>query len=60
METLKFSVKGGDLESCGDLSGRDLLDRREDLSDRESEVWVDVLVMPDVTDVSVSPFFCGH
>ena len=28
-----------------------LLDRTEDLSDRESELWVDVPVVPDVTDV---------
>ena len=32
------------------------MDKLEDLSDRESEAWVDVPVVPDVTDVLVSPF----
>ena len=44
----------GDLESCGGLSWRDLLEKPEDWSDLEPEAWVDVLVVPDVTDVSVS------
>ena len=35
--------------------GENLLDRPEDLSDGESEVWVDVPVVPDVTDVPLSP-----
>ena len=38
-----------------DLSGRNLLDEPEDLSDRESEVWVDVAVVADVTDVLFLP-----
>ena len=52
---MKCLVKGRDLESCGDLSGEDLLDKLEDLSGRESEAWVVVLVVPDVTAVLVSP-----
>ena len=35
--------------------GEDLLDKPGDLSDRESEAGVVVLVVPDVTDVPVSP-----
>ena len=31
------------------------MDKPENLSDRESEAWVDVCVLPDVTDVLVSP-----
>ena len=31
------------------------MDKPEDLSDRESEVWVDVPVVPDVTDVTDVP-----
>ena len=38
----------GDLKCCGDLSRRDLLDKPEDLSDRESEVWVDVSMVLDI------------
>ena len=41
-------------ETCGDLSVENLVERLEDSSDRESEVWVDVPVVPDVTDVPVS------
>ena len=33
----------------------DLLDKPEDLSDRESEAWKVVSVVPEVTDVPVSP-----
>ena len=52
----RFDVvcQGRDLESCGDLSWEDLLDKLEDLSDRESEAWVAVLVVIDMTDVLVS------
>ena len=49
-----FSQRG-DLESCGDLSWEDLLDKPEDLSDRESEARVFVSAVLDVTDVPVSP-----
>ena len=31
------------------------MDKPGDLSDRESEVWVEVIVVLDVTDVLVSP-----
>ena len=55
MESFATFSQGRDLESCGDLSWEDLLDKSEDLSDRESEAWVVVPVMPDVTDVPVSP-----
>ena len=53
-EAFLFLAKGGELESCGDLSWEDLLDKPEDLSDRVSEAWVVVLVVLDVTDVLVS------
>ena len=48
-----FFRQGGDLESCGDLSWEDLLNKIEELSDLESEAWVVVLEC-DVTDVLVS------
>ena len=54
METFDIFSQGRDLESCGDLSWRDLLDKPEDLSDRESEAWVNVPVVLDVIDVLVS------
>ena len=52
--SLKMLVKGRDLESCGDLSWGDLLDEPQDLSNRESEAWADVQIVPEVTDVPVS------
>ena len=55
VEVFYIFSQGRDLESCCGLSWRDLLDKPEDLSDRESEAWVVVLVVPDVTDVLVSP-----
>ena len=54
MEPFEIFSQGRDLERCGDLSWRDLLDKPEDLFDRESEVWVGVPVVPNVTDVPVS------
>ena len=54
-EAFDFFSQGRDLESCGDLSWETFLDKPENLSDRESEAWVDVCVLPDVTDVLVSP-----
>ena len=33
------------MESCGDRFWEDLLDKPEDMSGRESEVWVDVPIM---------------
>ena len=56
METFEIFSQGRDLESCGYLSCEDLLDEPEDPSDRESEAWVVVPVVPDVTDVLVSPY----
>ena len=55
VEAFEIFSQGRDLESCGYLSCEDLLDKPEDLSDRESEAWVVVLVVLDVTDVLVSP-----
>ena len=55
VESFAIFSQGRDVESCGDLSWEDLLDKSEDLSGRESEAWVVVPVMPDVTDVLVSP-----
>ena len=54
MEAFEIFSQGEDLESCGDLSWEDLLEKTEDLSDRESEAWADVLVVLEVTDVLVS------
>ena len=51
MEAFEIFSQEGDRGSCGDLSCEDLLDKPEDLSDRELEAWVVVLVVPDVTDV---------
>ena len=51
LEFWGFFVKGEDLKSCGSLLWGDHLEKLEDLSDRESEVWVDVLVVFDVIDV---------
>ena len=53
---LKFSIKGEIwkvvvIVLCGDLSWEDLLDKLEDLSDRESEAWVVVFVVLDVADL---------
>ena len=56
VEAFEMFRQRGDLESCGDLSWADLLDKLEDLSDRESQARVFVPVVPDVTDVPVSPF----
>ena len=50
---LRFFSQGRDLESCGDLYWADILEKPEGLSDRESEAWVIVLVVLDVTDVLV-------
>ena len=43
------------MESCGDISTEDILDNLEDLSDCEPDSCAHVRVMPDVTDVLVSP-----
>ena len=44
-----------DLESCGDLSWRDLVEKHEDLSDCESDSCAHVRVVLVVIDVLVSP-----
>ena len=54
VEAFEILSQGRDLESGGDLSWEDLLDKTEDLSDRESEAWVVVLVSPS----SVLTEFC--
>ena len=43
------------METCGDVSREDLLDNPEDLSDCERDSCAHVRVVPDVTDVLVSP-----
>ena len=43
------------MESCGDVSWEDLLDNPEDLPDCEPDSCAHVRVVPDVTDVPVSP-----
>ena len=50
-----ISLVKGDLERCGGVPWRDLLDKHKDLSGRESEVWVDVSAVLVVTAVLVSP-----
>ena len=55
VEAFEIFIQVGDLESCGDLSCEDLLDKPEELSDCESEAWVVVHEVPDVTNVLVSP-----
>ena len=55
MEAFEIESQGRDLQSCGGLSWEDLLDKTEDLSDRESEALVVVPEVLDVTDVPVSP-----
>ena len=44
----------GDLESCGDLSWVDFLEKHEDLSDCEPDSRAHVRVVPVATDVLVS------
>ena len=55
MEAFEINSQGGDSESCGGRSWRDLLEKPEDLSDFEPDTRVVVHVVPDVTDVPVSP-----
>ena len=43
------------MESCGDLSWVDLLEKHEDLSDCEPDSCAHVRVLPVVTGVLVSP-----
>ena len=55
MEVFDISCQGADLESCGDLSWEDPLEKHEDLSDCEPDSCAHVRVVPVVTDVHVSP-----
>ena len=55
VETFEIFSPEGDLESCGGLSWRDLLEKLEDLSDCEPDSCARVRVVPVVTDVPVSP-----
>ena len=45
----------GDLESCGDLSWEDLLDKPDDLSDCDPDSCEHVRVVPVVPDVTNVP-----
>ena len=51
VEAFEIFSQEGDLESCGDLSWVDLLEKHGDVSDRESDSCAHVRVVPDVTDV---------
>ena len=53
VEAFGIFSQGGDLESCGGFSWRDLLEKPEDWSDFEPDTRVDVVL--GVTDVPVSP-----
>ena len=55
VEASEILSQGRDLESCGDLSWEDFLEKPEDLSDRELVSCERVRVVLDVTDVLVSP-----
>ena len=55
VEAFEIFSQGRDLESCGGLSWRDLLEKHEDLSDCETEARAHVRVVHDVIDVLVSP-----
>ena len=64
VEAIDIFSQEGDLESCGGLSWEDLLEKHEDLSNCEPDTRAHVPVVPDVTDVLVSPSsvvteFCG-
>ena len=54
VDAFEIFSQGRDLESCGDLFWEYLLDKVEDLSDREPVSGELVRVVPDVTDVSPS------
>ena len=55
VEAFEIFSQGEDLVSCGDISWEDLLEEPEDLSGRELVSGELVRVVPDVTDVLVSP-----
>ena len=56
MEAFEIFSQGRDLESWDDFSGVHLWDKPEDLSGCEPDARALVRVVPDVTDVLVSPF----
>ena len=56
VEAFEIFSEGGDLESCGGPSWRDLLEKHEDLSDCEPDSCAHVRGVPDVTDGPVSPW----
>ena len=55
VEAFEILSQGRNLERCGVLSWRDPLDKPENLSDCEPVSCAHVCVVPDVTDVLVSP-----
>ena len=55
VEAIESLSQGRDLESCGGLSRRDLLEKHEDLSECETDSCAHVRVVHDVIDVLVSP-----
>ena len=55
VETLENFGQERDLASCGDFSWGDPLEKLENWSDRELVSCERVRVVPDVTDVAVSP-----
>ena len=55
VEASEIFSQGGDLESCVDFSWCGLLGEPDDLSDREPVSCELVRVVPDVSDVVVSP-----
>ena len=55
VEAFEIFCQGTDLESCGNSSWEDLLEKHEDLSDCEPEPCAHVRVVPDVAGVPVAP-----
>ena len=55
LDAFEILSQMGDLESCGDLSWKDFLEEFENWSGCEPDSCARVRVVPDVTDVLVSP-----
>ena len=55
VEAFEIFSQGTDMESCGNLSWEDLLEKHEDLFDYEPEPCAHVRVVPDVAGVPVAP-----
>ena len=55
VEAFEIFSQGRDLESCGGLSWEDLVEKPKDLSDCEPDTRAQLRMVPDVTDVPVSP-----